>query len=94
MFHPLLLNGPVNELHEAEVEDITKEFIQKASIKTKGATGPLEFDADAWWRIIGSKVFGDNSLGVRKSFARMTKKLYLQQLQSCKTLQPAYQSVP
>ena len=46
MFHPLLLNGPVNELHEAEVEDITKEFIQKASIKTKGATGPLEFDAD------------------------------------------------
>ena len=75
-FDPLLLHGPINEIHEVVFDKITNDLIQKTAIRTKGVTGPSEFNADDWRRILGSNVFRYHSLKPRKSLARMTKKLY------------------
>ena len=60
----------------------TENLIQKTAIRTKGAAGSSKFDADHWRRILGSNVFGNHSLELRRSLARMTKKLCSQKL-SC-----------
>ena len=57
-------------------------MIKKTVIRTKGATAPSKFDADDWRRIIGSNVFDNHNLELRRSFVRMTKKLCSQKL-SC-----------
>ena len=61
-FDTLLLHSPVNEIHETVFNEITEDLIQKTAIRTKGAAGPSEFDADDWRRILGSNVFGNRSL--------------------------------
>lgn len=83
-FDTLLLNGQVNGIHKIKLDDRSWEPVEKASIRIKWAAGPLK--PDDWQRIIGSNVFGDHSLGLRKSLARMLKKLCSQELQSCESL--------
>ena len=70
--------------------DIMENFIQKASLRRKRAAGKIKFDANEWWRIIASNVFGDLNLELPKSISRMEKRLCCQQLQSRKSLQPLF----
>ena len=49
----LLLHGSLNELHEIVFDEITKDLIQTAAIRIKGATDLSKFDNDNWQRILG-----------------------------------------
>ena len=82
----LLLHGSLNELHEIVFDEITKDLIQRATIRIKGATDLSKFDNDNWQRILGSTVFGNHSSELRKSLARMTKKLCYQKLSCLESL--------
>lgn len=48
-------------------DDIVRDFIQKASVRTKEAAGSLKVNTDDWQRIIVSNVLGGHSLQLRKS---------------------------
>ena len=72
-FNTLLLHGPINEIHEIVFDEISEDLIQKTGIRTKGAAGSSKFDTDDWRRILGSNVFGNHSIELRRSLARMTK---------------------
>ena len=72
-FDTLLLHGPINEIHEIVFDEISEDLIQKTGIRTKGAAGSSKFDTDDWRRILGSNVFGNHSIELRRSLARMTK---------------------
>ena len=47
----------------------------KASMLTKGESGPSGLDADGWRRILTFRVFGTAALDLRKTFAQLIKKL-------------------
>ena len=56
-------------------DDIGKELIKNAAIKTKGGLGPSGLDADGWRRIIVSSCFGIATADLRKAIAELVKKL-------------------
>ena len=47
-----LLFGPVDEVHESAYNEITGEMIRKAVLRTKGAGGPWNMDANGFQRIL------------------------------------------
>ena len=53
---------------------IDEEMIRKATIKTKGGSGPSGMDADGW-RILCSNNFGDANVDLRKALANFIKKI-------------------
>ena len=65
-FDTLFLHGPINEVYNILLDEITEDFIQKTAIRTKGAAGPSKFEADDWRRILGSNVIGNYSSELRK----------------------------
>lgn len=85
-FDILPFHGSINKIHEIVFDEITKDLIQTAAIRIKGATDLPKFDNDNWQRILGSTVFGNHSSELRKSLARMTKKLCYQKLSCLETL--------
>ena len=52
-----LLFGPVEEEHESAYNGITGEMIRDAALRTKGAGGPSNVDANGFQRILASKSF-------------------------------------
>ena len=59
-----------------------ESVIMKASILTKGGSGPSGLDADGWLRILTSRAFGTATLDLRKTFAQLIKKLCVEELES------------
>ena len=58
-------------------DDIGKELIKNAAIKTKGGLRPSGLDADGWRRIIVSSCFGTATADLRKAIAELVKKIYI-----------------
>ena len=74
-------------LNEIVFDETTEDLIQKTATRTKGAAGSSKFDADDWRSILGSYVFGSHSLVLRRSLARMKRKLCSQKLSCHKSLE-------
>ena len=68
----MLLNGPLNHVHPVLFDSINADLIQKIT-KRRGAAGPLNFDADNWRNMIGSRNYGTSSGDLSTAIARMTK---------------------
>ena len=60
---------------------INEKTILKAALRTKGAAGPSDADADGWRRILVSKNFGKHGINLRSSIAKMTRVLCTEELQ-------------
>jgi len=58
----ILLPDTMEYVHPIKFEGIDEECIRKATIKTRGGSGPSGMDADGWRRIILSNCFGVNHL--------------------------------
>ena len=69
----LLIQGPIKFLSPVIYDEITEDTILKAVSRTKGAGGVSCLDADEWRRILGSKIFGNVAIDLRKSLATLTK---------------------
>ena len=54
---------------------INEELIRRATVKTKGGSGPSGMDTDGWRRILVSNSFGTANSALRKAFASVVKKL-------------------
>ena len=52
-----LLFGRVDEVHESAYNEINGEMIREAALRTKGAGGPSNVDANGFQRILASKSF-------------------------------------
>ena len=91
-FDSLLLHYSINEIHETVFDEIAKDLIQKTAILTKGAAGPSKFDAEDWQRILGSNVFGNQKLGLRRSLARVIKKLSAHKVSCHENLEALFDS--
>ena len=52
-----------------------EDTILKDVSRTKGAGGVSCLDADEWRRILGSKIFGNAAIYLRKSLATLAKQL-------------------
>ena len=64
-----------------------ESVIMKASILTKGGSGPSGLDADGWLRILTSRAFGTATLDLRKIFVQLIKKLCVEDLESRSSLE-------
>ena len=58
----MILHGPTKNVNPIKYEEITSDLIKKMAIKVKGTSGPLNMDADQWFSILGSSVFGQQSV--------------------------------
>ena len=52
----VLLQGPARPVHPVVYEDMDESLILKASILTKGRSGPSGLDADGWRKITSHHV--------------------------------------
>ena len=70
-----LISGPLKPSNIAHFFDITEVSIQKAAMKTKGAGGPSQFDADQFRRILCSKHFKAEGKELREEIALFACKI-------------------
>ena len=66
--------------HPIKFEGIDEEMVRKATIKTKGGSGPSAMDADRWRRILCSNNFGDTNVDLRKAIANFIKKICTEEI--------------
>ena len=71
----ILLQGPTRPIHPVAYDDIDESVIIKASILTKGESGPSGLDADGWWRILTSYTFGTATLDYTLYMISFQKKI-------------------
>ena len=71
----MLLQGPINYIHPVIFDGIDAELVQKVTLRTKGASGPSNFDANDWRGIVGSRSFGTSSNDLCVAIANLAKKL-------------------
>ena len=70
-----LLFGPVDEVHESVYNEITGEMIREAALRTKGAGGPSNVDANGFQRILASKSFKTSASNLCDALATLTRRL-------------------
>ena len=70
-----LLFGPVDEVHESAYNEITGEMIREAALRTKGAGGPSNVDANGFQRILASKSFKKSASNLCDALATLTRRL-------------------
>ena len=75
LHNDLLIQGPIKFLSPVIYDEIIEDTILKAVSRTKGAGGVSCLDADEWRRMLGSKIFGNAAIDLRKSLATLTKQL-------------------
>ena len=75
----MLLQGPIDLVDRASFFDFTGDSIQKAALRTKGAAGPSNLDAEGWRRILVSKSFGNSNTDLCKALARMATALCIEE---------------
>ena len=61
-----LLFGPDEEVHESANNEITGENIREAALRTKGARGPSNVDANGFQRVFVCKSFKKSANGFQK----------------------------
>ena len=83
----ILIQGPTRPIHPLAYDDMDESVIMKASMLTKGESGPSGLDADGWRRILTSRAFGTAILDLRKTFAQLIKKLCVEELESPSSLE-------
>ena len=44
--YEMILKGPINQIHPIIFDYFNSELVQKVALKTKGAAGPSNFDAN------------------------------------------------
>ena len=59
----------------------------KASMLTKGGSGPSDLDANGWRRVLTSRAFRTAKLYLHKTFAHLIKKLCVEELESASSLE-------
>ena len=69
----ILIQGPTRPIHPVAYDDMDEPIKIKASILTKGGSGPSGLDADSWCRILTSRAFGTATLDLRRTFAQLIK---------------------
>ena len=84
----MLLEGPVKLVDSIIYDHINATLIRKCTIKTKGAAGPSDLDADFWRKIIGGNVFGAVSDDLCHAIAIMARKLCTELLINPDTILP------
>ena len=62
-------------------------MILKAATLTKGGSGPSGLDADEWHRILTSREFGTSPSDLRKTFAQLIKRLYIEGVETTISLE-------
>ena len=67
--------GPVGEVHESAYNEITGEMIREAALRTKGAGGPSNVDANGFQRILASKSFKKSASNLCDALATLTRRL-------------------
>ena len=70
-----LLFGPVDEVHESAYNEITGEMIREAALRTKGAGGSSNVDANGFQRILASKSFKKSASYLCDALATLTHRL-------------------
>ena len=78
----ILIQGPTRPIYPVAYDDMDESVIMKASMLTKGASGPSGLDADGWRRILTSCVFETATLDLYKAFAQLIKELCVEELES------------
>ena len=69
----MLLNGPVKYVHPVVFDEFNSDLVQKVALRTKGAAGPSNFDANNWRDILVSRRYGKCSSDLCDAIARMAK---------------------
>ena len=69
----ILLNGPLEQVPTNYFDSIDEATIRKASKMTNGATGPSQFDADQYRRILCSKTFKTEGKDLREQIAILAR---------------------
>ena len=57
----VMLSDVPERIHPVKFEVIDAEMVRKATMKTRGGSGPSSLDADGWKRILLSENFGESS---------------------------------
>ena len=63
-----LLRGEKPSVHPVVFEDIDKNMVKEAALKTKGGSGPSGLDADGYRKILVSKSYGTINADLRRVF--------------------------
>ena len=87
-YDKMMLHGPIKNCPAVIYDELDENTIYKASLKTKGAPGPSLFNADDWRRIIGSEIYGAESVDLRKAIAVMAKQLCSEDLHDPDSIEP------
>ena len=72
-YNDLLLQGPQLKVNPVTFDNIDEQSVQRAALRSKGAAGPFQMDAENWRRILVSKLFGNKSIDLAKAVAKMCK---------------------
>jgi len=70
-----LLFGPVEEVHKAAYNEITGEMIREVALRTKGAGGPSNVDANGFQRILSSKSLKKSGSNLCDALTTLTRRL-------------------
>ena len=76
----VMLSEVPERTHPVKFELIDAEMIRKAAMKTRGGSGLSGLDADGWMRNFLSKNFVESSSGLCQTLAKVTEKLYTEEL--------------
>ena len=87
-YENLLLEGPVKFLIPVIYDNITEDIIRTAALRTNGAAGVSCLDSDEWRKIIGSNIYGNAAVDLRKSIAELTKQLTSREIQDLDSIAP------
>ena len=69
----MLLHGPVKFTHPVIFDEIDIALVQKVALRTKGAAGPSNFDANDWRNMIASRRYGNSNVDLCAAIARMAR---------------------
>ena len=72
-YEETLINGEPPLIHPIIFDDINEEVVRKATIRTKGGSGPSGLDDDGWRKLLISKVFGSCTSDLCKAIADFIK---------------------
>ena len=87
-YEDLLLEGPVKYMNSVIYDEIDDEVIMKAAIRTNGAAGISSLDSSEWKRIIGSNIYGNVAVDLRKSIACLAKQLCASEIYDIESIEP------
>ena len=73
LYQEMLLNGPVKFTHPVIFDEFDTALVQKVALRTKGAAGPSNFDANDWRNLIASKRHGNSNSDLCAAIAKMAK---------------------